>query len=85
MSPEAVVVDAAGQSLSIPAPVEEKGGWERSLVVVDTEQLAGGHTTVWVWPAFDSDADPNERVAGGPQLLSPAERDRLSRSATAAR
>ncbi len=39
--------------------------------------MAGGATTVWVRPDVDSDADPHEWVAGGPHLLTPAERERL--------
>lgn len=58
--------------------------WAGVLVVVDTEEMSGGATAVWVRPAFDPEADLNERVPGGPHLLTPAERERLSRPVAAA-
>lgn len=50
----------------------------RPFPVVDAEDLSGGAMTVWIRPAFVPEADLNERVLGGPQLLTPAERERLS-------
>lgn len=81
----AFVVDEEGQSLPLPAPSGSPMAWAGALVVVDTEELAGGATTVWVRPAFDPAADPNERVAGGPHLLTRAERERLTRHVAATR
>jgi len=75
----AFVVDEDGRSLPLPAPSRSPMAWAGALVVVDTEVLSAGATTVWVRPAFDPAADPNERVPGGPHLLTPAERERLSR------
>lgn len=75
----AFVVDEDGRSLPLPAPSGSPMAWAGALVIVDTEELSGGATTVWVRPAFDPAADLNERVPGGPHLLTPAERDRLSR------
>lgn len=80
----ALVLDEEGGSLPIPAPSEPSIEWSGALVTVDTEHLPGGATTIWVRPAFDPDADPNERVPGGPRLLAPAERERLGRPVTAA-
>lgn len=80
----AFVLDEEGRSLPIPAPAEPSSKWSGALVTVDTEDLPGGATTIWVRPAFDPQADPNERVAGGPRLLTPAERERLGRPVTAA-
>lgn len=77
----AFVVDDDGRSLPIPAPSTE---WSDALVSIDTEDLSGGATTTWVRPAFDPEADPNDRVPGGPRLLTPAERERLGRPVPAA-
>lgn len=74
----ALVVDEDGESLSILAPKDSSSEWVRALVLVDIEDLAGGATTLWVRSAFDPDADPNERVLGGPRILTPAERERLA-------
>lgn len=75
----AFVVDEEGRSLPLPAPSGSPMAWAGALVVVDTEELSGGASTVWVRPAFDPAADLNERVPGGPYLLTQAERERLSR------
>ena len=80
----AFVLDEEGRSLPIPTPSDPSTEWSGALVTVDTEDLPGGATTIWVRAAFDSDADPNERVPGGPRLLTPAERERLGRPVTAA-
>jgi hypothetical protein len=80
----ALVLDEEGRSLPIPAPAEPSTEWGGALVTVDTEELSGGATTIWVRAAFDPEADPNERVPGGPQLLTPAERERLGRPISAA-
>ena len=80
----AFVLDEEGRSLPIPTPSDPSTEWSGALVTVDTEDLPGGATTIWVRPAFDPDADPNERVPGGPRLLTPAERARLGRPVTAA-
>jgi hypothetical protein len=76
------VLDEEGRSLPIPAPSEPSTAWSGALVSVDTEDLPGGATTIWVRPAFDPEADPNERIPGGPRLLGPAERERLGRPVT---
>ena len=80
----AFVLDEEGRSLPIPAPSEPSTEWSGALVTVDTEDLPGGATTIWVRPAFDPESDPNQRVPGGPRLLTPAERERLGRPVTAA-
>lgn len=80
----AFVLDEDGRSLPIPAPSEPSTEWSGAVVAVDTEELPGGATTIWVRPAFDPAADPNARVPGGPRLLTPAERERLGRPVTAA-
>ncbi len=80
----AFVLDEEGRSLPIPAPSEPSTEWSGALVAVDTEDLPGGATTIWVRPAFDPEADPYERVPGGPRLLTPAERERLGRPVTTA-
>ena len=80
----AFVLDEEGRSLPIPAPSEPSTEWSGALVSIDTEDLPGGATTIWVRAAFDPEADPNERVAGGPRLLTPAERERLGQPVTAA-
>ncbi len=79
----AFVLDDEGRSLPIPVPSEPSDEWRGALVSVDTEDLPGGATTTWVRAGFDSEADPNERVPGGPRLLTPAERERLGRPVTA--
>lgn len=71
-----------GQSMSIPLPSNPSTNWLGALVAVDIEELAGPATTLWVRPAFDPDADPNERVPGGPRILTPAERQRLELAAS---
>lgn len=81
----AFVVDEEGRSLPIPAPPGSPMAWAGALVVVDTEELSAGATAVWIRPAFDPEAALNERVPGGPHLLTPAERERLSRSVAASR
>ncbi len=73
----AFVVADDGRMLPLPTTSPSPG--VGSLVSVDTEVLPGGATTVWVRPAFDVEADPNERVPGGLHLLTPAERERLGR------
>lgn len=73
----ALVVIEDGQRLSIPAPAESSAAWEKALVSVDVEEMPGGATTLWVRPAFDSEAGPHQRVPGGPHILTPAERARL--------
>lgn len=75
---------AEGRSLPIQVPSEPSTEWSGALVTVDTEDLPGSATTIWIRPAFDPAADPNERVPGGPGLLTPAERERLGRPVTAA-
>lgn len=81
----AFVVDDEGRTLPIPTPASTPSPWAGSLVSVDTELFDGGATTIWIRPAFDPDADPNERVAGGPHVLTPAERERLATPALSAR
>lgn len=81
----AFVVDDEGRSLPLPAPSHSPIARAGTLVVVDTEELSIGATTVWVRPAFDPAADLNERVPGGPVLLTPAERERLSRPVASSR
>ena len=81
----ALVVAAEGQSMSIPTPMKSSTDWRGALVSVDIEELAGTATTLWVRSAFDPEADPNERVPGGPQILSPAERERLALAASSTR
>lgn len=84
-SGSALVVAEDGQSLSIPTPTRPSTDWTKALVSVDIEELAGTATTLWVRPAFDPDADPNQRVPGGPQILSPAERERLALATSSTR
>lgn len=81
----AVVVAEDGRTLPIPSPATSPSPWSGALVSVDTELLPGGATTVWVRSAFDSEADPNAQVHGGPHLLSTTERERLGRPLTSAR
>lgn len=81
----AFVVDETGRSLPVPAPSGSPMAWPGALVAVDIEDLSGGATSVWVRPAFDPEADRNERVPGGPHLLTPAERERLSRPVSTTR
>lgn len=82
--PVATVLDEHGNALPIPAPADPSVEWIGALVVVDTEHLPGGAATIWVRPAFDPGADPNERVPGGPRLLTDAERERLAGPVAAA-
>lgn len=81
----AVLVTDDGQQLSIPAPAESSSAWTNALVSVDIEEMPGGATTLWIRPAFDPDADPRERVPGGPHILTPAERERLKDAVASAR
>lgn len=78
------VLDEQGRSFPIPAPSERSSGWDGALVSVDIEHLPGGATTVWIRPAFDPESDPNQRVSGGPRLLTPAERERVGRTVASA-
>jgi hypothetical protein len=78
------VIDEEGRSRPIPAPTRSAAEWAGALVVVDTERLADGATTIWTRRAFDSVADPGERVPGTPRLLTPAEQDRLKRPVASA-
>lgn len=75
----ALVVAEDGNAVSIPSPrsVEE---WGDAPVVVDFEAVDDDSGTLWVRAAFDPEADPHERVPGGPRLLTAAERDRLAAS-----
>lgn len=50
----AFVLDEEGRSLPIPALSESSTEWSGALVSVDTEDLPGGATTIWVRSAFDS-------------------------------
>jgi hypothetical protein len=81
----ATLVTSGGQRLSIPAPTESSSAWTNALVSVDIEEMPGGATTLWIRPAFDPDADPRERVPGGPHILTPAERERLKDAVASAR
>lgn len=74
----AVLVREDGQRMFIPAPAQSSTAWEKALVSVDIEDMPDGAATLWVRAAFDSDADPHERAPGGPHLLTPAERERLT-------
>jgi hypothetical protein len=67
----ASVVAENGRTFLIPSLANSPSSWAGALISVDTELFAGGATTVWVRPAFDSEADPNERVPGGLHLLTP--------------
>jgi len=75
----AIVIDEGGRRHTIPTPASEAGEWSGALVTADYELLGEGVMTVWVRPAFDADADPDERVPGGPHILTPTERHRLAR------
>jgi hypothetical protein len=81
----AAIVDSDDRRHSIPIPDVRAGKWAGAVVAVDLEVIGAGAMTVWVRPAFDADADPNERVPGGPRLLTPVERDRLARPVASAR
>lgn len=81
----ASIVAVDGQSMAIPLPAGSSVNWSGAVVAVDVEEFAGTATTLWVRPAFDPDANPNERVPGGPRILTSAERQRLELSATSAR
>lgn len=80
----AVIVDDADQRHLIPAPAPDLRA-SGTPVAIDYELFGESAITVWARPAFDADADPNERVAGGPHILTPAERERLGRSTASAR
>jgi len=71
------VVAEDGQAVAIPS-VRSTHQWVGVPVVVDFEEIGSDNTTVWVRPGFDPGADLNERVPGGPRLLTEAERDRLA-------
>jgi hypothetical protein len=76
----AFVVDDDGRTLPIPTSSDTPNPWAASLVAVDTEVLSGGATTIWIRPAFDSEADSNQRVPAAPHLLTASERERLPQS-----
>lgn len=80
----ASIVTPDGSTFSIPTPMGSSTEWRGAVVSVDIEELAGMATTMWVRPAFDPDQDPNARVPGGPQILSAAERERLSVASSSA-
>lgn len=80
----AVLVDHAGREHLVPAAALGPK-WSGAAIAVDYELIDEGAMTVWVRPAFEPQADPNDRVTGGPHILTPAERERLSRPVTAAR
>ncbi len=80
----AVIVDDAGEQHPIPVPAPDLRA-EGTPVAIDVELFGPGAITVWSRAAFDAAADPNERVAGGPHILTPAERERLGRSTASAR
>jgi hypothetical protein len=79
----ALVVADDGNVVSIPSP-RSASEWANTPVVIDFEDLGEDNGTFWVRAAFDPAADLNERVPGGPRLLTDAERERLATS-TAAR
>lgn len=81
----AIIVDEDGRRHVIPAPASAASDWTGAFVTADYELLGEGVTTVWVRAAFDAEADPNERVPGGPHILTPTERDRLARPVASAR
>lgn len=74
-----LVVAEDGNTVSIPSPrsIEE---WGDSPVVVDFEAVDDDSGTLWVRAGFDPEADPRQRVPGGPRLLTANERDRLAGS-----
>ncbi len=76
----ALVVSDDGDAVSIPLP-RSASEWANTPVVTDFEDLGDGNGTLWVRAAFDLTADVNERVPGGPHLLTRAERNRLATSA----
>ncbi len=78
----ALVVADDGNAVSIPSP-RSAAEWGNTPVVIDFEDLGEDNGTFWVRAAFDPAADVNDRVPGGPRLLSQAERDRLATSAAA--
>lgn len=73
----ALVVSEDGNAVSIPSPrsFEE---WGNAPVVVDFEVVDDDSGTLWVRAAFDPEADPHERVPGGPRLLTAAQREGLA-------
>lgn len=78
--PMALVVADDGDAALVPAP-RGVSAWQDTPVVVDFESFGAYSGTFWVRAGFDPDADVNERVSGGPRLLSVAERDRLATAA----
>lgn len=80
----ALVVAEDGNAVSILSP-RSVADWAETPVVIDFEDLGNGSGTYWVRAAFDPAADRNERVPGGPRLLTPAERERLTTTATLSR
>lgn len=79
------VVDNDDRRHAITIPATTATTWVGAVVAVDLEVLGEGAITVWVRPAFDSDADPNDRIPGGPHVLTPAERQRLAPPVASAR
>lgn len=77
----ALVVADDGNVASIPSP-RTASEWANAPVVVDFEDLGDDSGTFWVRAAFDPAADVNERVPGGPRLLTVAERERLATPST---
>ena len=75
-----LVVSDGGDAVSIPLP-RSASEWANTPVVTDFEDFGDGNGTFWVRAAFDLAADVNERVPGGPHLLTLAERNRLVTSA----
>jgi len=68
--------------VAIPAPTSARIGLG-AAVAVDIERLDSGGSLTWVRPAFASDNDPNQRVRGGPRLLTNDEKRRLGAPAPA--
>ena len=73
----ALVVADDGNAVSIPSP-RSAAEWANTPVAIEFEDLGDGNGTFWVRAAFDPAADVNERVPGGPRLLTEAERERLA-------
>lgn len=73
------VLDDDGHSVPIPAPDENASAWHGAPVSIDIEHLTEGTMTIQVRPAFDPEDDPNQRVSGGPRLLTSPERERIAR------
>jgi hypothetical protein len=78
----ALIVADDGNAASIPSR-RSSAEWANTPVVIDFEDLGDDNGTFWVPAAFDPAADVNERVPGGPRLLTLAERDRLATRAAA--